>query len=167
MIIRPERAGDEDAIHALTASAFESMPFSDGSEAPIIRALRRSGQLSLSLVAQLDDRIVGHVAFSAVTIDGRANGWFGLGPIAVDRGIQRSGIGRALVASGLATLRERGAAGCALIGNPAIYSRFGFESDGKLTYEDLPSHLVQWVRFFGPTPRGALKFASSFEAGNY
>lgn len=166
LLIRPERAGDEDAIHDLTVSAFEPMSFSDGSEALIIRALRRSGQLSLSLVAQLDDRIVGHVAFSPVTIDG-LHGWFGLGPIAVERAIQHSGTGRALISSGLAALRERGAAGCALIGDPALYSRFGFESDGKLTYENLPTHLVQWMRFFGPAPQGELKFASAFEAGNY
>jgi putative acetyltransferase len=144
------------------------MAFSDGSEAPIIRALRKTGELFLSLVALSDDdTIIGHVAFSPVTINGFHNDWFALGPIAVDPALQRAGIGRALVASGIAAPMERGAAGCALIGSPAIYSRFGFESDGRLTHGDVPTRIVQRVIFSGPAPQGELKFASSFEAGNY
>lgn len=167
-MIRPEQPEDEDAIHALTAKAFAPMPFSDGSEALIIRALRKSGELAYSLVALSDKgNIIGHVAFSAVTINGLHNDWYGLGPIAVDPAIQRAGIGRALVTSGLATLREHGAAGCALIGSPAIYSRFGFESDGQLTHGEVPSRIVQRIVFSGPAPQGELKFSSSFEAGNY
>lgn len=166
--IRAELPADEQAINALTVKAFAPMSFSDGSEAPIIRALRRSGELSLSLVALAKEgEIVGHVAFSPVTINGLHNEWFGLGPISVDPAVQRAGIGRALVQSGLGILRERGASGCALIGNPAIYSRYGFESDGLLTHGDLPADIVQRVVFAGPAPTGDLKFASSFEVGNH
>jgi len=50
--IRPEQPGDEDAIHELTLAAFEPMPFSDGSEAPIVRSLRGDGDLTISLVAE-------------------------------------------------------------------------------------------------------------------
>jgi putative acetyltransferase len=146
--IRAEAPADEHAINALTLKAFAPMPFSNGSEAPILRALRRSGELTLSLVALAEQgEIVGHVAFSPVTIDDLHNGWFGLGPIAVDPAVQRAGIGRAMVQSGLAVLRERGASGCALIGDPAIYSRYGFESDGLLTHGDLPTSIVQRVVF--------------------
>lgn len=166
--IRAELPADEQAINALTVKAFAPMSFSDGSEAPIIRALRRSGELSLSLVALAKEgEIVGHVAFSPVTINDLHNEWFGLGPISVDPAVQRAGIGRALVHTGLGILRERGASGCALIGNPAIYSRYGFESDGSLTHGDLPASIVQRVVFSGPAPTGELKFASAFEVGNH
>ena len=98
MEIRDERPGDEDAIHALTAEAFRPMPYSSGTEPAIIRALRASGALTLSLVAVEDGAIVGHVAFSPVAIDGQDEGWFGLGPISVSADRQRQGIGRALIA---------------------------------------------------------------------
>ena len=83
VLIRPERPDDVDAIDRLTVDAFEPQSFSDGSEAPIIRSLRASGDLTLSLVAEDEGDVVGHVAFSPVTIDGSHDGWFGLGPISV------------------------------------------------------------------------------------
>ena len=115
--IRPERPDDVDVIDRLTTAAFEPQWFSDGSEAPIVRALRASGDLTLSLVAEDDGDVIGHVAFSPVTIDGSHDGWFGLGPISVRLDRQRRGIGRALVAEGLRRLRAREARGCALIGD--------------------------------------------------
>lgn len=163
MLIRTERPADDAAIDELTRAAFEPMPFSSGTEAPIIRALRASGDLTLSLVAEDDGAIVGHVAFSPVTIDGVHGGWFGLGPISVHADRQRQGIGRALIAKGLELLRAQGAAGVALIGNPEIYSRVGFESDGLLAYGDLDRRLVQRLMLSGPPPRGELKFASGFD----
>ena len=51
-------------------------------------------------------------------------------------GRQRQGIGKALIAAGLKLLDERGASGCALIGNPDIYGRAGFVSDGELKYQE-------------------------------
>ncbi len=61
-------------------------------------------------------------------------------------------------------LRQRGATGVALIGNPDIYSRFGFESDGKLTYKQLEPRLVQRILFSGDPPKGELQFAPGLEA---
>ena len=163
MQIRSERPDDDVAIHELTRAAFEPMPFSSGTEAPIIRALRTAGDLTLSLVAEDDGTIVGHVAFSPVTIDGVHGGWFGLGPIAVRADRQRQGIGKALIARGIELLRQQGAAGVALIGNPEIYSRAGFESDGLLAYGDLDRRLVQRLVLSGPPPQGELKFAPAFD----
>jgi len=162
--IRIERPADDVAIHELTSAAFEPMPFSSGTEAPIIRALRASGDLTLSLVAEDDGAIVGHIAFSPVTIDGVHAGWFGLGPISVRADRQRRGIGKALIARGVELLREQGASGVALIGNPDIYGRVGFESDGLLAYGDLDRRLVQRLVLSGPPPRGELKFAPAFDA---
>lgn len=163
MLIRNERPGDEDAIHDLTLAAFEPMAFSDGTEAAIVESLRKSGDLTVSLVAEEDGAIVGHIALSPVTIDGIHDHWFGLGPISVQPEIQRQGIGKALILKGLELLVERGACGCALIGNPEIYSRVGFESDGRLSYGTLDGRYVQRIVFSGPAPHGELKFASAFE----
>ncbi|MEZ2221811.1 GNAT family N-acetyltransferase [Rhizobium sp. RCC_161_2] len=162
MLIRHETPGDVDAIHDLTWAAFKPMPFSDDTEADIIRALRAAGDLTISLVAEESSKILGHVAFSPVMINGAHNGWFGLGPISVVPERQRQGIGKALIAKGLALLNERGANGCALIGNPDIYSRVGFESDGRLTYQGLDTRYIQRLVLRGPIPSGALQFAPAF-----
>ncbi|RHA38815.1 GNAT family N-acetyltransferase [Cellulomonas rhizosphaerae] len=163
MLIRPERPDDVDAIDRLTIAAFEPQWFSDGSEAPILRALRASGELTISLVAEDDGDVIGHVAFSPVTIDGSHDGWFGLGPISVRLDRQRQGVGRALVAEGLRRLRDRGARGCALIGDPDIYGRMGFTGDGSLTHGELDPSAVQHVAFSGPSPRGEVHFAPAFD----
>ena len=131
MLIRFEKPDDADAIHELTRVAFEPMPYSSNTEARIVRDLRASGDLTLSLVAEEDGEIIGHVAFSPVTIGNVEDGWYGLGPISVKPERQRQGIGRALIERGLDVLRERDATGCALIGDPSVYRGVGFESDGK------------------------------------
>ncbi|OWV77335.1 GCN5 family acetyltransferase [Rhizobium sp. R339] len=164
MLMRYETPTDIDAIHELTSIAFAPMPYSEGTEAEIIRRLRASGDLAISLVAEEEGEIVGHVAFSPVAIDGAHGGWFGLGPISVRPERQRQGIGKALIAKGLALLEGMGASGCALIGNPDVYRGAGFSSDGKLGYHDLDTRLVQRIVFRGPAPSGTLRFAPAFES---
>ncbi len=163
MLIRPERPEHEDHIHHLTQAAFAPMAFSDETEAEVIRVLRASGDLTLGLVAERVGDVVGHIAFSPVTIDGHHDGWFGLGPISVRTDLQRQGIGKALVSAGLAALRARGARGCAVIGNPDIYGRIGFTSDGQMSHGALDPWLVQGMAFAGPLPKGELKFARAFD----
>jgi len=99
---------------------------------------RASDALTISLVAIESDVLVGHVAFSPVTIDGTDVSWFGLGPVSVDPDNQGVGIGSALIRAGLEQLRGQGAAGCVVLGDPAYYSRFGFERDDELRYERAP-----------------------------
>src|SRR5690348_10587528 len=129
MDIRPEIPADEKAISKVIGAAFLNAEHSGGNEAQIVETLRRAGTLAVSLVAAEDDRIIGHVAFSPVTVDGRSDGWFGLGPVAVEPARQREGTGRALIEAGLATLRDRGSKGCVVLGDPAYYARFGFVAD--------------------------------------
>jgi putative acetyltransferase len=100
-----------------------------------------------------------------VAISGVEDNWFGLGPISVRPERQRQGIGKALILKGMEMLKARGAHGCALIGDPAFYSRFGFHSDGLLSYGDLDRRYVQRIVFSGPAPRGELTFAPAFDAG--
>jgi putative acetyltransferase len=81
MQILHERPRDAEAIHTLTQHAFLGHPHSEQTEAAIIRALRTASALSLSLVAIEDNQLVGHLAFSPVTIDGADIGYYGLGPV--------------------------------------------------------------------------------------
>jgi putative acetyltransferase len=164
MDIRHELPPDQQAISRLTASAFAPMAYSDGSEPAIIDRLRKDGDLTLSLIAVVGGEIVGHIAFSPVLIGGNDRGWFGLGPVSVAIEKQRRGIGSALITSGLDWLRSQGANGCVLVGDPVYYRRFGFISDGKISYGGLPNELVQWVSFDGTSPAGVLIYRPAFAA---
>lgn len=163
LAIRAEAPGDAETIAALTASAFRSAPQASGTEAAIIAALRLAGTLELSLVAEEAQELVGQITFSPVTIDGRHDDWFGLGPVSVLPDRQGIGIGSRLVREGLARLRSAGERGCVLIGNPAYYSRFGFVGDTGLTYADVPAKYIQQLAFQGPFRTGVLRYAEAFE----
>ena len=97
MNIEQERPQDASAIRALTQAAFEGVAYSQQTEARIVDALRAAGALTISLVAMVEDRIVGHAAFSPVEINGVAGGWYGLGPVSVSPALQGQGIGQALI----------------------------------------------------------------------
>lgn len=165
MIIRPEMAGDAPAIRAVTAAAFRDAPHSSGTEAAIVDALRDTGALTLSLVAERQGRIAGHVAFSPVTINRQAGRWFGLGPVSVEPAEQRRGIGKALIRDGLERLRDAGAEGCVVLGDPAYYRRFGFVSDPNLRYGDVPPEYFQHLSFTGSEPAGEIAYHPGFDAG--
>lgn len=164
MQIREEQPADQRLIYHLTEIAFKPKSFSDGTEPDVIDRLRAAGDLTLSLVAENDTEIVGHVAFSPVVIGQLTEGWYGLGPVAVHPDQQRSGIGSSLIKQGLQMLRARGADGCALIGDPNYYSRFGFVSDGNVQYQELQSKHVQWISFSAVKPIGELVFRPAFDS---
>ena len=163
MRIRDEIPGDEAAIHKLTKAAFAPVEMSDGSEPQIVDGLRANGDLALSLVAVDDEQIIGHVAFSPVTVSGTDGRWFGLGPISVHPDRQRAGIGRQLIEEGLTRLRSFDAAGCVLLGDPAYYGRFGFTSTGDLTYGEVPTEYVQELAFRNKPAKGEVRYSSAFE----
>ena len=160
--IRPERAGDEAVIHALTEAAFRDMPFSDGDEQDLVDALRRDGDLSLSLVAEDAERIVGHIAFSPVSISDGTKDWYGLGPVSVWPELHRQGVGSALVRRGISDMRAAGAKGIVLLGNPEYYGRFGFEHDPALQYPGPPAEYFQRLVLDGPPPAGVVAYAPAF-----
>lgn len=160
--IRPERAGDAAAIHSLVAAAFVGHPHSDGSEPGIVDRLRAAGALTLSLVAEQDGAIIGHAAFSAVTISDSASGWYGLGPLAVAPERQGEGIGGALVRAGLDALRRSSAQGCVVLGEPGYYGRFGFTQMPALTFPGPPAEYFQAIPFDGPAPTGTVTYHAAF-----
>jgi putative acetyltransferase len=163
-VIRPETPSDEVAIEQLTRRAFLSHPHSRQTEPFIIRGLRAGRALSLSLVAEQAGRVVGHIAFSPVTISDGSAGWYGVGPVSVDPPWQRRGIGRALIESGLAELRNRGAQGCVLVGDPAFYGRFGFGNNSVLVLAGVPREFFLALSFGDASPRGDVRFHPAFDA---
>ena len=160
--IRPEEPRDNAVIGVVTGAAFAEMAYSDGSEVGIVEALRRDGDLTLSLVAEDAERIVGHIAISPVTISDGSEGWYGLGPISVLPACQRSGIGHRLMQRAIADMREREARGIVLLGDPAYYSRFGFEHDPKLAYPGPPPEYFQRLVLAGDAPEGIVSYARGF-----
>lgn len=141
MHIRAETALDITAIETLTYCAFEGHPHHEAGAKPtehlIINRLRDAGALALSLVAEDETGIIGHVAFSLVTIDGVDN-WYGVAPVSVNPKRQGEGIGSQLIKMGLHTLKEQGALGCVVLGEPEYYSRFGFKAHPHLTLAGIP-----------------------------
>jgi putative acetyltransferase len=162
--IRAERSGDEATIHRLTEAAFRDMPFSEGDEQHLVDALRRDGDLALSLVAEDATRIVGHIAFSRVTISDGTPEWYDLGPVSVWPELHRQGIGSALIEHGIATLRQGGAAGIVLLGSPDYYVRFGFRHEPQLRYPGPPPEYFQCLVLTGDLPEGEVTYAPAFRA---
>lgn len=118
--IRPERPGDEPAIRNVLVDAFPT-----DVEGRLVELLREAGHLPVSLVAEDDGAIVGHVGFSPVTTGAGAIG-AGLAPLAVRGSHQRRGIGGMLIASGLSACRDAGFGWVVVLGEPHYYGRFGF-----------------------------------------
>ncbi len=162
--IRDETTLDVPAITALTEAAFLNAPHTAHTEHFIVNALRRAGQLTLSLVAERDSVVVGHVALSPVTISDGTPGWYGLGPISVLPALQGQGIGSALMHAALDGLRARGAAGCLLVGDPAYYTRFGFKPVSGLLYPGIPPEYFMALAFGASLPQGSVVFHAAFEA---
>jgi putative acetyltransferase len=164
-VVRDEAPADIAAIDAVTRAAFLDHPFSQQTEHRIVHGLRDAGALALSLVA-LDGRgeVFGHVAASPVTIDGRSLHWMGLGPVSVSPPRQRLGVGSALIRSTLRRLRDQGAAGCVVLGDPAYYTRFGFAPQAGLTFVESPPEHFMALAFAGTAPQGAVRYHDAFDA---
>ncbi len=160
--IRPEAVSDAAAIERVTRLAFEHQTQGERTEHLIVAALRRAGELALSLVAEDAVGVVGHVAVSAVRIGTGAAGWYGLGPLSVLPRCQGRGVGSRLVAEALGKLRERGAAGCVVLGRPAFYGRFGFRAEASLVLPGVPAAYFQAISFDGPLPCGEVSYHESF-----
>ena len=123
MLIRVEIPIDAPGIDALLRRSFES-----DAEAKLVHDLREDGFLTLGLVATDDEgQVIGYVAFSPVDVQGEDLQWVGMAPLAVDEKYRGQGLARQLVYEGLDSLNEFGYAAVVTLGDPALYSRFGFE----------------------------------------
>jgi putative acetyltransferase len=134
--IRNETAADAPAIKAVTIAAFMNAP----------RA------------------VIGHVAVSPVSISNGASGWFGLGPISVLPEHQRRRVGSRLMHEALRILREHGAGGCVVLGEPEYCSRFGFQADPNLILPDVPPEYFQAISLDSSRPHGTVSYHQAFNA---
>ena len=163
MIIRPEESGDAAVIREVVRAAFDAAEHASGTESRIVDSLRDSDALTVSLVAILNARIVGHLAISPVDIDGCSN-WFGLGPVAVLPQLQGKGIGSLLIREALSQLRQKGADGCVVLGDPNFYGKFGFANDPLLTYPGIPPQYFQVLAFAPVKVSGVVRYHPAFSA---
>lgn len=128
LIIRCERndTGEWLAIHSVNEAAFGRPD-----EAELVGNLRSAGVVLVSVVAELDKRIVGHILFTRMSIETAcgAVSAVALAPLAVLPEFQRQGIGGQLIRHGLDLLRERGEQIVIVLGHPDYYPRFGFSSE--------------------------------------
>jgi putative acetyltransferase len=148
----------------VTAAAFKSLAISNQTEPFIIDALRAAKALTVSLVAEVDGRVVGHIAFSPVTISDGNRNWYGLGPVSVLPEFQRKGIGSALIREGILRLKDLGARGCCLVGHPGYYGRFGFQTIRGLACEGVPQEVFFALSLDGHLPQGIVAFHPGFKS---
>lgn len=123
--VRPEEAGDRAAVRRVNEAAFGG-----SEEADLVDRLRADGLVLLSLVAEADAEVVGHIMFSRMAVDTAAGELpaVALAPMAVAPAWQRRGVGGQLVRQGLDRLREMGERIVIVVGHPEYYPRFGFSS---------------------------------------
>lgn len=164
IVIRSETDADVSAITEVTVAAFKTLEISNHTEQFIIAALRTAKALTVSLVAEVDSRVIGHIAFSPVTISDGARNWYGLGPVSVLPAYQRKGIGKALIREGLSRLKDLNAQGCCLVGHPDYYRKFGFINPSGLVVEGVPPEVFFALSFDGRTPQGTVSFHEGFKA---
>jgi len=164
MIIRNEATSDIESISEVTIAAFRNLQISNHTEQFIINALRHANALTISLVAEIDGQVVGHIAFSPVAISDGSQNWYGLGPISVLPKYQKQGIGKSLILKGLSLLKDLGGQGCALVGDPGYYQRFGFRNIPTLIHEGIPQEVFLVLPFDKKIPQGTVMFHKGFSA---
>lgn len=162
--IRRESAQDAAAIEAVTIAAFQDAPHTSHTEHFIVNALRKAGKLTVSLVAEAEGEIVGHVAVSPVTISDGSKNWYGLGPISVIPTYQGKEVGSKLMNEALNILRALGAAGCVVLGEPAYYGRFGFRVEPAVVLSGVPPQYFQIISFDQTIPQGNVSYDAAFDA---
>ena len=164
IVIRNETDADMGAITEVTVAAFKTLEISNHTEQCIIEALRAAKALTVSLVAEVDGHVIGHIAFSPVNISDGTQDWYGLGPVSVLPEYQRKGIGKSLIKEGLSQLKELNAQGCCLVGHPDYYKKLGFKNMSGLIHEGVPHEVFFALSFDGHIPQGTVIFHEGFKA---
>jgi putative acetyltransferase len=157
---------DASAIDEIVSAAFLA-EFGTTDEAKLIRTMRERAELvtDLALVAELDGRIVGHIAFSEVTLDGLPSRGLGLGPVAVAPDVQMRGVGSLLISTALDRAERAGWQFVVLLGHPTYYPRFGFGPAAAVGITgDYGDHDGWMARPLGgtPLPSGHVRYCSAF-----
>lgn len=164
IVIRDERKADAEAVDAVLAAAFPTR-----AEADLVAKLRKSRQAVIALVAAQVGQIVGQVTLSPVRIEDQASirGLLGLAPVAVGPSHQQQGIGSALIREAIARAKQAGASAIFVLGDPAYYSRFGFEpaSNHGFTsiYDAGDAFQVLQLQTLDEHVQGPIRYAPAFD----
>ncbi|MBK0063597.1 MULTISPECIES: GNAT family N-acetyltransferase [unclassified Acinetobacter] len=164
IIIRSEQAKDIAEISEVIRLAFLNSEYSSHTEQFIVNSLRQNDVLTLSLVAEIDHILVGHIAISPVQLSTHELGWYGFGPVSILPKMQKQGIGSQLILSALEMLKDLKAKGCVLLGDPNYYHRFGFKSYAELILKDVPAQYFQAISFNKNIPQAIVTYHSAFNA---
>ncbi len=159
MIVRDEAPGDLDAIDRIVEAAFGQR-----GEADLVAALRLSGDAVLSLVAEDDTALLGHILFSKLLAPDDS---LALGPLAVAPEKQGQGVGTKLVENGLAKAAKQGWSAVFLLGDPAYYARFGFSISAAKGFKTVyPTEFFMALKLLpgGLADKGAVIFPKPFRA---
>lgn len=167
MLVREETPDDLDVIREVNRQAFGGE-----AEVKLIDQLRADGDVVLSLVAQIDGEVVGHILFSKLESEttGGIIKAVALAPMAVSPEFQERGIGTAMVERGLALCRERGYNVVVVLGHPAYYPRFGFSSEKAKVLRSPYSELGEAYMALELVPgalrgvSGSIRYAKAFDA---
>jgi len=166
--IRPERAQDVAEVRRVHLAAFPT-----AAEADLVERLRAGGRAEVSLVAELEGRVIGHIVFSRVTFDPAIDiVAYALGPMAVVPGQERHAAGRRLVQNGLAECHARDACMVVVVGDSTYFSRLGFASanlHGLRNEFDMTGSTGTFMVFMldasaHPPPSTVVKYAAEFDA---
>ena len=166
LMVRPETPDDHAAVRRVNELAF-----GQPNEADLVDRLRDSRHMILSLVAELDTAVVGHILFTQVSLESPGACWpaVGLGPMAVLPEHQRRGIGARLVHEGLDRCRRAGHLVVFVVGHPTYYPRFGFEPAlprGITCIWDVPDDVFMVAELEPDKLRGhqgIIRFAPAFD----
>ena len=126
--------------------------------------MRIAEALTISLVAEADGHIAGHIVFSPLTMSDGTECLYSLGPVSVHPDFQRKGIGKALIEEGLSRLKDLNAKGCCLVGHPQYYRQFGFANPEGLSHEGVPPEVFFVLSFDEIIPQGYVVFREGFKA---
>lgn len=166
MMLREERSEDIAAIHRVNAAAFATE-----AEANLVDALREQGAVLLSLVAEVQGEVVGHILFSPVTLASSSRlKLAGLAPMAVLPRWQNRGIGSALVREGIERCRQLDVDAIVVLGHPEYYPRFGFVPTVKYHIRseyDVPDEVFMLQELKTgrlPAKGGVIRFHPAFSA---
>ena len=129
MLVRSEKLDDRSAIREIVVEAFGG-----AQEAELIDGLRGAGVLAISLVAEIDGRVCGHVAVSHLKSPSRT---LALAPLAVTNTRRRQGVGAALVRRAIDIAKVEGSEMIFVLGDPAYYRRFGFTAETAAPFRSL------------------------------
>lgn len=170
MLIRQEAPRDHDRVIAVVKEAFESAEYSDGREHHLVKALRMGEAFipELSLVAEVDGKIVGHIMFASA-MAGRHT-VLALAPLSVLPEYQRKGIGSALIAEGHRIARNLGYYYSVVVGSETYYPRHGYlpaDTLGIIPPFDVPAKnfMARKLRESAPDVRGRMRYAKEFGIG--